>query len=76
MQLTLELPDWLGTQLTALSNPQEFICQRLIESLSVEESVNHDPWPKFLADIDQYAVATGISDLAEHHDHYLYQLPP
>jgi hypothetical protein len=75
MQITIELPDWLGTQLTALSNPQEFILQRLTESYSLEPPVNSDPWPKFLADIDQYAVATGISDLAEHHDHYLYQPP-
>jgi hypothetical protein len=36
MQLTIELPDWLGTQLTTLSNPQEFILQRLTESFSLE----------------------------------------
>ena len=25
-----------------------------------------------LADVDQIAIETGIQDLAEHHDHYLY----
>ena len=31
-----------------------------------------DPAELFLDNIDQIAVSTGISDLAEHHDHYLY----
>lgn len=32
-------------------------------------------WGDFLENIDEYAVETGISDLAENHDHYLYGTP-
>lgn len=34
-----------------------------------------DPSIKFLKNIDNIAVDTGIKDLAENHDHYLYGLP-
>ena len=40
-----------------------------------KEKLNEDPWMEFLENIDQYAVETGITDLAENHDHYLYGLP-
>ena len=32
-------------------------------------------WEDFLENIDEYAVETGISDLAVNHDHYLYGTP-
>jgi hypothetical protein len=34
-----------------------------------------EPWSEFLDNIDQYAVETGIKDLAANHDHYLYGTP-
>jgi len=36
---------------------------------------NDDMWTDFLENIDKYAVETGIKDLAENHDHYLYGTP-
>ena len=41
------------------------------EVASAPQRGNDDP----LATIDQLAVKTGIKDLAEHHDHYLYGIP-
>lgn len=34
-----------------------------------------ESWSEFLENIDQYAVETGIKDLASNHDHYLYGTP-
>jgi len=34
-----------------------------------------ETWRDFLENIDKYAVETGIKDLAENHDHYLYGTP-
>lgn len=42
-------------------------------SVSSEEEFEEDPWDAL--DFDTIAVKTGISDLAENHDHYLYGLP-
>ncbi len=42
------------------------------EITGTEES---DAWTDFLENIDKYAVETGIKDLAENHDHYLYGTP-
>jgi len=41
----------------------------LIEKISTEKKRNA------LADVDKIAIETGIQDLAEHHDHYLYRTP-
>jgi hypothetical protein len=74
MQLTIELPDILGYRLKSLPNFNGFITNVLAKSIepSVQEK---DPWSDFLSNIDLYAVETGISDLAENHDRYLYQQP-
>jgi hypothetical protein len=71
MQLTIELPDTLGYRLKSLPNLNDFMIKVLTQSLSTSET--EEIWEEFLANIDQYAVETGISDLAENHDHYLYK---
>lgn len=38
-----------------------------------QETPKADPWDAL--NIEQVAVDTGIPDLAENHDHYLYGLP-
>ncbi|MEN8214869.1 MAG: hypothetical protein ABFS56_00510 [Pseudomonadota bacterium] len=74
MQLTIELPDRLGYRLKSIPNFNGFITKVLDQSLKtpVQEK---EAWSDFLSDIDLYAVETGISDLAENHDSYLYQQP-
>jgi len=49
-----------------------------VDSEIIKESQkpgNDDAWSEFLENIDEYAVETGIKDLAENHDHYLYGVP-
>jgi hypothetical protein len=70
MQITLELPDSLCENLKSLPDPNGFILRVLSESLDVKK----DPWRKFLENIELHAVETGIADLAENHDQYLYQM--
>jgi hypothetical protein len=41
----------------------------LREKMSTEKKRNA------LTDVDKIAIETGIQDLAEHHDHYLYRTP-
>jgi len=74
MQLTIELPDTLGYRLKSIPNLNEFMIKLLTQSLSVTEpSETQESWEEFLSNIEQYAIETGIDDLAENHDHYLYQ---
>ncbi len=76
MQLTLEVPNTLGYRLKSIPNLNEFIVKVLSQSLSIPKSIpKSDVWNEFLSNIDQHAVETGISDLAENPDHYLYQKP-
>ena len=71
MQLTIELPDTLGYRLKSIPNLNEFMVKLLTQSLSASEP--QESWEEFLSNIEQYAVETGIDDLAENHDYYLYQ---
>ncbi len=76
MQLTIELPDHLATELQTIPNFNEFVAKLVTQSLSnktpVKESYNveNDPWSN--PDVDLPSINTGISDFARHHDHYLY----
>jgi len=36
------------------------------------EKISKDKKRNALAEVDKIAIETGIQDLAEHHDHYLY----
>ena len=45
------------------------------EKGGTETNTGDAGWEDFLENIDEYAVETGISDLAENHDHYLYGTP-
>lgn len=69
MQLTLEIPDHLAQKLDALPDARQFIVTLLTTSL--ESGLSQDQWWSLLEDIEQVAVETGITDLAERHDHYL-----
>ncbi|EDN71120.1 hypothetical protein BGP_3393 [Beggiatoa sp. PS] len=71
MQLTIELPDTLGYRLKSIPNLNEFMIKLLTQSLPASET--QESWEEFLSNIEQYAIETGIKDLAENHDHYLYQ---
>ena len=69
MQLTLEIPDHLAQKLDALPDAPQFLLNLLTTSL--EAGLNEDQWWALLDDIEQIAVDTGVTDLAERHDHYL-----
>lgn len=82
MQMIINVPESL---------PQKLVRQRIreieiqlnkeaesVDSEIIKESQkpgNDDAWSEFLENIDEYAVETGIKDLAENHDHYLYGVP-
>ena len=82
MQMIINVPECL---------PQKLVRQRIreieiklnkeaesVDSEIIKESQkpgNDDAWSEFLENIDEYAVETGIKDLAENHDHYLYGVP-
>ena len=76
MQISINFPD---------NFPQEVLQQKIkeieanlkkeAEANQEKEKIEEDPWVEFLENIDQYAVETGIEDLAENHDHYLYGTP-
>jgi len=78
MQLTIELPDHLATQLQTIPNFNEFVAKLVTQSLSKNEPINHsstdnvtnDPWSN--PNIDLPSTDTGIADFAHQHDHYLY----
>ena len=76
MQLTIELPDHLATKLQAIPNFNEFVTMLVTQSLSNKTptkelyNVENDPWSN--PNIDLPSINTGISDFAQHHDHYLY----
>jgi len=42
------------------------------EILVLREKIFREKKGNALADVDKIAIETGIQDLAEHHDHYLY----
>jgi len=42
------------------------------EILVLREKIFTEKKGNALADVDKIAIKTGIQDLAEHHDHYLY----
>lgn len=69
MQITLDIPEPLAAKLGALPDPQQFVIGLLTESL--EGGLSDDQWWQLLEDIDSAAMDTGVSDLAERHDHYL-----
>jgi len=69
MQITLDLPDQLAEKLAALPDPRQFVIDLLAESLT--GGLSKDEWWLLLDEIEGVAVDTGITDLAERHDHYL-----
>ena len=69
MQLTLEIPDHLAQKLDDLPDAPQFLLNLLTTSL--ESGLNEDQWWALLDDIEQIAVDTGVTDLAERRDHYL-----
>jgi hypothetical protein len=72
MQLTLDIPDRLGQQLNAMPDPQRFVVTLLSEFL--DSGLDRDQWWSLLENIEEIAVDTGVSDLAERHDDYLGRL--
>lgn len=40
-----------------------------------QETGNDEAWSEFLDNIDEYAIETGVTDLAKNHDYYLYGVP-
>lgn len=68
MQMTLEIPDHLAQKLEALPDAPQFLLNLLTTSL--ESGLNEDQWWALLDDIEQIAVDTGLTDLAERHDHF------
>lgn len=47
---------------------------RLVRLLKEESPPVSEPSANALQDVDEFAINTGISDLALHHDRYLYDL--
>jgi len=52
-----------------LPDPRQFVIDLLAESLT--GGLSKDEWWLLLDEIEGVAVDTGITDLAERHDHYL-----
>jgi hypothetical protein len=69
MQITLDIPDPLAARLKALPDPQRFVIGLLAQSL--EGGLDQDQWWTLLENIEGVAVDTGVTDLAQRHDHYL-----
>ena len=69
MQISLEIPEPLAAKLRALPDPQQFVIGLLTQTL--DGGLSEDQWWQLLEEIDSVAVDTGVSDLAERHDHYL-----
>ncbi|WP_295437070.1 hypothetical protein [uncultured Thiodictyon sp.] len=69
MQITLDLPDQLAEKLATLPDPRQFVIDLPAESLT--DGLSRDEWWLLLEGIERVAVHTGITDLAERHDHYL-----
>ncbi len=53
----------------------EVIEQVLDAALNTELSAEEKGWQMLMESIETYQVDTGISDLADQHDHYLYGKP-
>lgn len=76
MQITINVPDNLPPEkLQQKIKEIEANLKKEVEAIQEKEKIEADPWMEFLDNIDQYAVETGIKDLAENHDHYLYGTP-
>ena len=76
MLLTIKLPDALPSE-RMLHIIKELKKILIKEGMPVEikedQSTEEDVWDNL--DINTISVDTGIEDLAENHDHYLYGLP-
>jgi hypothetical protein len=72
MQITVDIPAPLAAKLSALPDPPGFILDLLTEAL--EGGLDEDQWWQLLREIETVAVDTGVSDLAERHDHSLGML--
>ncbi|NBC49337.1 MAG: hypothetical protein GVY22_15460 [Gammaproteobacteria bacterium] len=69
MQITVDIPDPLAAKLEALPDPEGFVVELLTRSL--DGGLEEDQWWQLLQEIESVAVDTGVSDLADRHDHYL-----
>jgi predicted transcriptional regulator len=54
---------------------QEVIEQALDSAITIELSAEERGWQLLMESIEKYQVNTGITDLADQHDHYLYGKP-
>lgn len=72
MQITIDVPDRLAEKLQALPDPRGFVLDLLTDSL--DGGLSEDQWWGLLEEIEGIAASTGVSDLAERHDHYLGSL--
>lgn len=78
MQLTINVPDIIpNDKLNSLISGIEKLLEKEGISFEIEKKTNalndEDPWDNL--DIQEIAVDTGIDDLAENHDYYLYGTP-
>jgi hypothetical protein len=76
MQLTIDLPDMLSNEsISQLIQKIEhlFLTEGIAFEINKELPVEDDAWDNL--DIEAISVDTGISDLAENHDYYLYGIP-
>ncbi len=73
-----EFPDYVKRKQlkTPLTRRVSIVIKDVDESAGVQATqTTLDPAEEFLRNIDRIAVDTGITDLADQHDHYLYGLP-
>jgi len=66
MQITLDIPDDLASQLNDFSSPQQLILKLLNDHLKNQD----DPWSN--PELELPSTDAGITDFAANHDHYLY----
>lgn len=82
-KLILELPERVYEEVKAAAEesnqtPSEWIItslSRLIQNGEHESSASEEPPLSPLYTIHEHAISTGVADLAEEHDHYLYGTP-
>lgn len=76
MPVPIEVPDNLpGDRLQQEIREMEEELKKEAEKKKIEKVEIDLEWMEFLENIDEYAIETGIEDLAENHDHYLYGTP-
>ncbi|HLC15146.1 MAG TPA: hypothetical protein VJL89_02830 [Thermodesulfovibrionia bacterium] len=78
MQVIINIPNNFSEEkaqekIKAIEKKLEKEASYIQRKKDIKNDLNNDPWSN--PNIDLPSIDTGIEDLAENHDHYLYGLP-